>query len=79
MICPICKAEGQTSTVTAGAGISTAMYCPPFCDENGRYHDHDRNVSEAMCRCSRGHTFTSVRYNSCWCGWTNMPVAPDPV
>lgn len=46
------------------------MYCPPFFDEDGMEHDHDRNVTTADYQCSRGHKFTQSRGHRCWCGWT---------
>ena len=69
MRCPICIAEGTSSTVTGGCGLSTMVYCPPFYDEQGKQHVHDRNTTTSECMCSRGHRFTEATTRSCWCGW----------
>ncbi len=73
MICPTCKAEGKTSTVTELGGTSTLLHCPPFCDEAGVRHRHDTNRRMEGYRCSNGHTWEERRYNRCACGWTNAP------
>ena len=44
MICPICKFKKIKSIVKPHGGSSTAMYCSPYYDENGNYHNHDLNI-----------------------------------
>ncbi len=52
MICEECKKQGLKSRVTPGHGSSTAMYCAPFYDEDGKYHAlswrqaHDRALRD---------------------------------
>jgi hypothetical protein len=75
MICPECRAAGMMSTVTVGPTSQTAVYYPPFFDEQGRYHNHDANRTSGMAHCSRGHSWPfEIPLTSCWCGW---PVTPD--
>lgn len=69
MFCPECKKEDRKSRVTPGFSSSTMMYCPPFYDEDGRYHVHDVNQSSTEYSCSNGHRWTEVSRPSCWCGW----------
>ena len=69
MICPFCKEEGEKSLVYPGVGTVTAMYCPPFYDEEGRMHIHDSNITTQSYSCSRGHNWTEKSKGSCWCGW----------
>lgn len=71
MKCPECVKEGKRSTVSgAGWGYTTAMYCPPYYDEDGRLHTHDRNFSTTKMGCSNGHEWRETSdYPKCWCGW----------
>ena len=69
MRCTICVSEGLSSTVTGGCGMSTMVYCPPFYDEQGKQHEHDRNATTTKYMCSRGHGFSQTTTGSCWCGW----------
>jgi hypothetical protein len=71
MICPQCKAEGKKSHVYPGHSTSTLMYCPPFYDEEGRYHNHDMNTHTTYYRCSNGHEWAENSSPVCWCGWPN--------
>jgi len=65
MICPECKNQGKKSKVYECGSHTTTAYTPPFYDENGNYHNHDRNLTTATYRCSNGHTWTSVSGESC--------------
>lgn len=58
MICPLCKAENATSTVTAGVTSSTCMaFSPGHYDESGAWVRHaDPNWHTTTYACSRGHT-----------------------
>lgn len=69
MKCPQCKKEGKKSKVYPGVGYTTCMYCPPFYDEEGKYHNHDGNVTTQEYSCSNGHKWTERTTGSCWCGW----------
>lgn len=69
MICPECKKQGLKSKVYPGSSTRTLMYCPPFYDEEGRYHHHDSNITATEYSCSRGHKWTEETTGSCWCGW----------
>ena len=69
MICPKCREDGLKSWVYPQGGMATAMYCPPYFDEEGRYHIHDYNTSEYFYSCSMGHDWVESSRGSCWCGW----------
>ena len=70
MICPECAKVGMTSRVYPGVGSQTLVYYPPFYDEQGRYHDHDRNTTTTDYTCSNGHVWAEARMpEKCWCGW----------
>ncbi len=70
MICPECKEQGLKSTVHGGgAGMTTLKYCPPYYDEDGKFHSHDSNITTSNWSCSNGHRFTIKSSGSCWCGW----------
>lgn len=69
MICPECKKEGKKSRVCPGVSMVTAMWCPPFYDEDGKYHHHDANITTTNYKCSNGHTWTERLSGLCWCGW----------
>lgn len=69
MICPKCKKEGKKSRVYPGMGTSTLLFCPPFYDEEGKYHNHDSNTTTTEYKCSNGHKWTERTSGSCWCGW----------
>ena len=70
MTCPICESEGRTSQIYPdGYGTSTLMNCPPYYDEQGKLHYHDRNTISSGGRCSNGHTYSQTAGNKCWCGW----------
>ena len=66
-ICPQCKEVGLKSTVYPG--ITTAMYCQPFYDEDGNFHDHGDNTATSEYSCSNGHKWTESPKGKCWCGW----------
>ena len=77
MLCPECVKEGKTSKVYPGCSFCTDMYCPPFYDEAGNYHHHDRNYVTTSYRCSNGHSFNECKKNSCWCGWPENTEAKE--
>ena len=70
MICPTCEKEGEKSKVYSQGGSSTLLGYSPFYDEEGRYHNHDPNRTTAYYECSRGHRWSAIIDNSCWCGWS---------
>lgn len=70
MICPKCKKLGKKSTVYPGIASTTLLYCQPFYDEEGNYHDHDCNTTTTTYRCSNGHEWMESHEGKCWCGWS---------
>lgn len=71
IICTECQREGKTSHVYPRGGYVTLLYCQPFYDENGRYHNHDSNMTTSAYECSNGHSWQTKRGGSCWCGWSS--------
>lgn len=74
MKCAECVAAGETSFVYCGSGTSTLMWCPPFYDEAGAYHNHDANTHTSQMSCSRGHQWAETSRNTCpqtGCDWNN--------
>lgn len=69
MKCSVCVSEGKKSTIRGGITRTSAAYCAPFYDEDGKYHHHDRNRRTAHYTCSNGHSWSEVSINECWCGW----------
>lgn len=69
MICPECQKEGKKSMVYPGVSSTTLMYCAPFYDEKGEFHNHDSNITTTPYSCSNGHEWTEKSSGSCWCGW----------
>lgn len=70
MICERCKEQGLKSRIYGGVGYTTAMYCQPYYDEDGKYHHHDMNSSSSHYNCSNGHSFTVSHEKSCSnCDW----------
>ncbi len=65
MICSKCVEEGTKSRITPGIGSSTCMYCAPFYDEEGVYHNHDYNTIRYTYSCSEGHYWTESRNTQC--------------
>lgn len=70
MKCPECVKEGLKSTVHSHGGMTTLLYCAPYYDEEGNYHDHDWNTTTNSYECSNGHKFSTKHSGSCWCGWS---------
>ncbi len=65
MKCLECQKQGLKSIVTPGHGLTTAMYSPPFYDEDGNYHHHDPNTTTTSYSCSNGHHWTKRTKESC--------------
>lgn len=65
MKCPVCVKNGEKSTLHGGLGMSTLLYCPPFYDEEGIYHNHDSNTTTYDYRCSNGHEFIVSGRKAC--------------
>ena len=65
MICPICKFKKIKSIVKPHGGSSTAMYCSPYYDENGNYHNHDLNIISESYSCSNSHHWVLKFHNPC--------------
>lgn len=65
--CPEC----DSLTLTAGLVTVTAMYCPSFSDDEGKWHTHDSNIEKANFTCRKcGCEFQEISHGSCWCGWS---------
>ena len=65
MVCPKCKDEGKTSKVFDEGAMTTLMYCEPYYDENGIYHNHDYNTVTYYYRCSNGHHIREKGHKKC--------------
>lgn len=65
MKCPVCVEKGLKSSVYPGMMTSTAMYCPPYYDEDGNYHSHDGNTHTTNYSCSQGHTWAESSKGTC--------------
>lgn len=65
MKCPVCVKLGMKSTLQGGPGTVTAMYCPPYYDEDGNYHNHDNNTTTSGFKCSNGHSFVTEGHGAC--------------
>ena len=76
--CPTCVQQLLRSTVHEGTSKSTAVYCPPFYDEEGRRHHHDANRRSRSFRCSNGHSWIDHKPNTCWCGWAQAETGFPP-
>lgn len=69
MKCPDCVKEGLKSNVYPGHSYTTAMFCRPYYDEDGKLHVHDMNTTTTSYYCSNNHTWSKSHQGSCWCGW----------
>jgi hypothetical protein len=78
MICEVCQKEGRKSTIQVGGSSKTCVHCPPFYDEEGAYHCHDRNTTTTDYCCSNGHAWVKQSTGSCWCGWPNTEKEAPP-
>jgi hypothetical protein len=65
MICPKCKELSLKSSISVGASYTTAMYCPPYYDEQGVFHSHDMNTNTTHYSCSNGHHFYISNIGRC--------------
>ncbi len=65
IICPTCQENNLTSKVTELTSSTTAMYCKPFYDEEGNYHNHDSNKTTTVFECSNGHSFVRKGHKGC--------------
>ena len=61
VVCPCCKGEGQTSTVTCWGTSGTLMYSPTWYDSLGFPHHEDPNYYKTRYECSRGHRFSTTK------------------
>lgn len=69
MKCPECVDLGLKSQVYTGLATTTWMHFPPFYDEKGKLHHHDKNHVTTSYTCSNGHKWRSSGMKPCWCGW----------
>lgn len=65
MKCPVCIEKGLKSNVYPGCSFSTAMWCAPYYDEDGKYHNHDMNTHSTSYSCSQGHRWTQRNASKC--------------
>ena len=61
VVCPCCKEEGRTSTVTCWGTSGTLMYSPTWYDSLGSPHHKDPNYYTTRYECSRGHRFSITK------------------
>lgn len=66
--CPFCEKEGKKSSLPIPGSTTTDIYCPPYFDEEGEYHNHDENWNTAIWECSLGHRFMRRTRSSCPAG-----------
>jgi hypothetical protein len=71
MICPKCQAEGKTSKIYGGFGISmTCVGFQPYYDEDGKYHYRNPNAGTSEYTCTNGHKIVQIQGNKCQnCDW----------
>lgn len=78
MKCPECAGQGVKSKVYPGMSTVTAMYYPPFYDEDGVYHHHDSNRTTTRYSCSEGHEWRKIsdtpRCPGCGDDWRKKEV-----
>lgn len=65
MKCPICQEKGLKSQVYPNGGTSTALFCQPYYDEDGKYHHHDMNTYTEGFSCSLGHKWSESSKGKC--------------
>lgn len=65
MKCPVCKKQKLKSKVFSRRSKSTLMAGLPYYDENGKYHDHDPNITTTGYECSNGHVFEIKSRKKC--------------
>jgi hypothetical protein len=70
MKCKECIDEGKKSNVYPGMSTRTAMHCPPYYDNHGKYHHHDSNITKTEYSCSNGHSWIDSSRGQCGsCDW----------
>jgi len=70
IVCEICESSGAIYKCSKlGPGWTTSAYRYPFADEEGRFHQHDLNLTTEKWKCSNGHIFIRKWMKQCWCGW----------
>lgn len=65
MKCKQCEVEAKTSVIYRGLAVSTLMAGQEFYDEEGRWHNHDPNITTQSYRCSQGHSWSEDRRSKC--------------
>lgn len=65
MKCKQCEVEGEKSVVHVGPAFTTLMAGQEFYDEEGRWHNHDPNITTQSYRCSQGHSWSEDRRSKC--------------
>lgn len=72
VICPVCAAANQRSTVWSGGTGTTCAGFTPYWDDQGVYHSHDTNRHRTRYNCSNGHVWTREWYRKCpSCAWVH--------
>lgn len=56
MVCPDCEKEDVRSKVS----LKEVIAAMPFYDEEGRFHSHSQNPTEAHYICTKGHEWVLV-------------------
>ena len=67
MKCPECEKAGEKSCVYPQGSSRTMLMGCEYYDEEGRYHQHDPNVTTTGYRCSNGHEWVEKHIAKCWC------------
>lgn len=70
--CPQCASDGQQSQIEGKAVSVPEEYANGYYDALGNWHLHNPNNAQVQLECSKGHLFTHVVINRCWCGWQNQ-------
>jgi hypothetical protein len=65
MKCPVCVEKNLKSSVYPGMSTSTLLWCPPYYDEEGKYHCHDGNNHKTDYNCSQGHVWSESNTGVC--------------
>ena len=65
MKCPVCLEKDLQSKVFPQGMACTLLYCAPYYDEDGKYHNHDSNTSTYSYSCSHGHRWTVSSTGKC--------------
>lgn len=69
MECAECQRNELVSSVRDLGSWVTEAYRLPFCDSEGKIHDHRIHIVTTRFVCSKGHKWKQADRRKCWCGW----------